>query len=71
MLAVEQIFNEISPMKPIEKIKLVDKILSSINQHHDNIDKTWSDEAEARIIAYDSGDIITINQKDVFSKYKI
>ena len=32
MLAIEEIFTEISPLKPLEKLQLIEKILDSLNQ---------------------------------------
>ena len=55
MLAREQILNEISPLKPLDKLQLIDKI--------------WSNEAEARVNAYDRRLVSVVNEDDVFGKY--
>jgi len=70
MLAVEHIFNEISPLKPVEKLQLIDKILNSLNPSDKNLENIWAKEAEDRIEAYDKGLIATVNEDDVFSKYR-
>ncbi len=69
MLAIEQILNEISPMQPLEKIKLVDKILNSLELPNKEINKIWQEEAEKRIKAYDKGEISSISAKNLFKKY--
>ncbi len=70
MLAIEEIFTEISPLKPLDKLRLIEKILNSLNQPDKSIEKIWANEAEERIKAYESGLISTVNEDDVFNKYK-
>ena len=69
MLAVEQIFNEISPLKTVDKLHLIEKILSSLNQSNTSIDEIWGKEVENRIDAYNKGDISAISMDNVFKKY--
>ena len=70
MLVVEHIFNEISPLKPVEKLQLIDKILNSLNPSDEKLEDIWAKEAEDRIEAYDRGLISTVNEDDVFLKYR-
>lgn len=70
MLAVEHIFNEISPLKPVEKLQLIDKILNSLNPSDKKLEDIWAKEAEDRVEAYDRGLISTVNEEEVFSKYR-
>ena len=70
MLAIEQIFTEISPLKPLDKLQLIEKILNSLNQPNKSIEDIWANEAENRIKAYDNGLISVVNEDDVFGKYK-
>ena len=70
MLAIEQIFTEISPLKPLDKLQLIEKILNSLNQPNTSIEEIWANEAENRIKAYDNGLISVVNEDDVFKKYK-
>ena len=70
MSAIEQILNEISPLKPLDKLQLIDKILASLNQPSSSIDEIWANEAEARVNAYDRGLVSIVNEDDVFGKYK-
>lgn len=70
MLAVEQIFTEISLMKPLDKLQLIEKILNSLNQPNKTMEEIWANEAEERIEAYDKGLISVVNEEDVFGKYK-
>ncbi len=70
MLAIEQILAEISPLKPLEKLQLIEKILISLNQPNKTIEEIWANEAESRIKAYENGEISIVDEKTVFSKYR-
>jgi putative addiction module component (TIGR02574 family) len=70
MLAIEQIFNEISPLKPLDKLQLIERILASLNQPSASIEEIWADEAENRVDAYDIGIVSVVNEDDVFGKYR-
>ena len=70
MVAVEHILDEISPLKPVEKLQLVDKILNSLNLFDRQVDTIWAQEAEDRIEAYERGMLSVVNEDDVFSKYR-
>ena len=69
MSAIEQILNEISPLTPLDKLQLIDKILASLNQPSSAIDEIWANEAESRVDAYDRGLVSVVNEDDVFGKY--
>ncbi len=70
MVAVEHILDEISPLKPVEKLQLVDRILNSLNLFDGQVDTIWAQEAEDRIEAYERGMLSVVNEDDVFLKYR-
>jgi len=70
MSVVEEIFLEVSPLKLLDKLQLVEKILISLNPIDKNIEAIWEDEVEARLDAYDKGLLSTVSAKDVFAKYQ-
>ena len=70
MSVIEEIFLEVSPLKSLDKLQLVEKILTSLNPIDKNIETIWTNEAEDRLDAYDKGVLSTVSAKDVFSKYK-
>ncbi len=70
MLAIEQIFTEISPLKPLDKLQLIEKILNSLNQPNKSIEEIWAKEVENRVKAYNSGLISVVREDDVFRKYR-
>jgi len=70
MSVVEEIFLDVSPLKSLDKLQLVEKILSSLNPIDKNIENIWANEAEDRIEAYDKGLLSAVSAKDVFVKYQ-
>lgn len=70
MSVVEEIFLDVSPLKSLDKLQLVEKILSSLNPIDKNIENIWANEAEDRIEAYDKGLLSAVSAKDVFAKYQ-
>ncbi len=70
MSVVEEIFLDVSPLKSLDKLQLVEKILSSLNPIDKNIENIWANEAEDRVEAYEKGLLSTVSAKDVFAKYQ-
>ena len=70
MLSIDSVYNEISTLKPIDKIKLVEKILNSLSAPNIEIENIWQDEVENRIKAYEDGLLNTVSESKVFSKYR-
>ena len=70
MSVVEEIFLDVSPLKSLDKLQLVEKILSSLNPIDKNIESIWANEAEDRLEAYDKGLLSSVSAKDVFEKYQ-
>ena len=69
MSNVDMILTEISPLKPVEKLRLVDEILNSLNRPNTEIDELWKQEAESRISAYEADKISSVSAEKVFEKY--
>jgi hypothetical protein len=70
MLATKTIYNEALIMQPLEKVKLIDKLILSLDIPNQFIEKQWNDEVEDRINAFENGKIKTIMAKEVFDKYE-
>jgi len=70
MSVVEEIFLDVSSLKSLDKLQLVEKILTSLNPIDRNIETIWATEAEDRLEAYDQGLLSTVSAKDVFEKYQ-
>jgi putative addiction module component (TIGR02574 family) len=54
----------------IEKARLVDRLLASIDQPDSATDKLWKKEVESRIEAYKTGKMKSISFGKVLAKYR-
>jgi putative addiction module component (TIGR02574 family) len=66
----QQILKEALTLAPKNRVKLVEKILASLDQPDKAIDELWAKEAESRIDAHESGNMTGISSEQVFGKYK-
>jgi putative addiction module component (TIGR02574 family) len=53
----------------VEKARLVDQLLSSLDEPDEVIDALWRKEVEDRIQAYRAGKLKSISLADVLAKY--
>ena len=66
---MNEILKEALELRPIQKIDLIDKLLSSLDKPDKEIDALRAEEAENRIDAYEQGKIRAIDLKEVLEKY--
>ena len=60
---------EVLALKPIEKLKLIDELLLSLDKPNKDFDDVWAKEVEKRVDAYDKGQILKIEAKEIFKRY--
>jgi len=65
-----EILKETLTLPPEKKAELIDKLISSLNEPDEKIEKLWAEETESRINAYELGKIKAITLKEVLEKYK-
>jgi putative addiction module component (TIGR02574 family) len=53
----------------VEKVRLVDELLSSLDEPGEAIDALWRREVEDRIEAYQAGKLQSVSLADVLAKY--
>ncbi len=70
MAANARILEEALKLTAVERAELVDSLLSSLDKPDQAIDKLWAREAEARIDAYDQGQIKAVSLDEVLKKYR-
>lgn len=70
MSIVENIIKEALTLKPAQKAKLIDELLSSLNESSKEIDELWAKEAEGRLEAYEQGRIKAVSLERVLEKYR-
>ena len=64
------IFNQIDILPDIDKLQLVDLILSQLDRPDPEIDRWWADEANMRWQGYREGRLDTVSYQEVMSKYR-
>jgi putative addiction module component (TIGR02574 family) len=63
----EELYQSAVSLPPVERARLVERILSSFgNPEREEIDRLWAAEAEARIDAYEQGEVGARPAEDVF-----
>jgi putative addiction module component (TIGR02574 family) len=66
----EKIASEINSLTDIEKLQIVDSILSDLDKTDPAIDHIWAEEARKRWAAYKSGNAPTITYEAVMNKHR-
>ena len=67
--SVDEITAEIRKLPDLEKLRLVDTILSDLTSQT-QIDHVWAEEARKRWAAYKAGRVATISYDAVMAKYR-
>jgi putative addiction module component (TIGR02574 family) len=66
---VQDLGKEARKLSPAERIRLVDDILSSLDQMDPSLDAKWAAEAEDRIAAYRRGELKAVELREVVAKH--
>ncbi len=67
---VERILNQALGLRAQERVLVVERLLGSLEPPDPASDATWAQEVEARIAAYDRGEIDSVPADQVFGKYE-
>jgi putative addiction module component (TIGR02574 family) len=70
MTTADRIFHEASALSPIEKARLIDKLISDLDKSDPEINEMWVKEAEDRIDAYNQGKMKAITLEKLLQKYR-
>lgn len=69
MASREQILKEVLALPVGERAEIVEALLSSLDEPDHAIDELWGKEAEARLDAYERGELKAIPLADVLAKF--
>jgi putative addiction module component (TIGR02574 family) len=69
-LETQEILDRALGLPAVEKARIVDELLSSLNQPDEAIDALWRKEVEDRIKAYNAGTLKSVSLDEVLSKYR-
>ena len=70
MAIPKEILQEAIALNPTEKAKLIDLLVTSLDNPDKDIDELWTNEAESRLSAYKQGKLKSKTIEEVLSKYK-
>lgn len=65
----EELLKEALSLNPVEKAKLVEELMASLDQPDQEIDALWIKESEKRLKSYHKGELKSVTLKQVLSKY--
>jgi putative addiction module component (TIGR02574 family) len=66
----DKLASEIRNLLDVEKLRLVDAILTDLDKPDPEIDGIWADEARKRWAAYKAGRIPTVSYEEVMAKHR-
>jgi hypothetical protein len=69
-ISIDKLTEEIKSLPDIEKLRLVDAILSDLDRPDPELDRIWAEEARKRWKGYKSGLIPTLSYNEVLKKYR-
>jgi len=66
----DKLVSEIRDLPDVEKLRVVDAILSDLDKPDPEIDRVWAEEARKRWTAYKEGRIPTVSYEEVMAKHR-
>jgi len=66
----ETLVNEALSLPPVERVAVIDRLLSSLDEPDQKLDALWAEEAEARLEAFERGDIRSVTLEEMLAKYR-
>lgn len=70
MLSSQELYQQVSHLPSLEKLRLAELLLADLDTPNPEIDAIWRVEAERRWQAYKAGDLKTVSYEAVMQKYK-
>ena len=68
--SANMILNQALELSALERANVAEKLLCSINKPDSKIDALWVKEVDARVDAYEKGEIEAVPAEKVFAKYR-
>lgn len=66
--SLDKLAKEIHELPDVEKLRLVDEILTGLDKPDPEIDRVWADEARKRWSAYKAGKVPTVSYEFIRTK---
>ena len=68
--AINSVVDQALELTASERSDVIEKLLASLDRPDASIDAIWGKEADARIEAYEKGEIEVVPVREVFKKYQ-
>lgn len=70
MESVSQLAKKAIELEPVERIRLVEAILHSLDKPDHDIEQSWAAESEARYAAYKRGELDAVDWEEIRKRYQ-
>jgi putative addiction module component (TIGR02574 family) len=70
MESVSQLAKKAIELEPVERIRLVEAILHSLDKPDHDIERSWAAESEARYQAHKRGELDAIDWEEIRKRYE-
>lgn len=70
MESVSQLAKKAIELEPVERIRLVEAILNSLDKPDHDIEQNWIAESDARYEAYKRGEIDALDWEEIKKRYE-
>ena len=67
---IDKLAKEILDLPDVEKLRLVDAILTDLDKPDPEIDRVWAEEARKRWAAYKAGKVPTVSYESTMAKHR-
>ena len=67
---IDKLAKEILDLPDVEKLRLVDAILTDLDKPDPEIDRVWAQEARKRWAAYKAGKVASVSYESVMAKHR-
>ncbi|MGH9875426.1 MAG: addiction module protein [Pyrinomonadaceae bacterium] len=65
-----EILDRVMELPAVDKVRLVDQLLSTLDEPDEAIDALWQKEVEDRMQAYQEGKLKSVSLAEVLAKYR-
>lgn len=67
---LDSIYQKSLKLRPSERLVLIERIASSLDNPDKEIEKNWAEEAERRYLASQDGAVQSISLQEIIEKYR-
>lgn len=66
----KKLVSDVRGLSDVEKLRLVEAILTDLDKPDPELDRVWAEEARKRWAAYKNGRMSTVSYEEVMSKHR-